>query len=103
MTAYVCIELSTIAIYSCYSSGNEHIHDLTRKLDEIGQIRQRRGGAVIAGDFNAKSHWGMNFTDPRGQVITEWLAAGCNRMAGRWQTKVKVLHFKGEIRRQLWI
>lgn len=64
-------------IYSCYSSPNGDLHDLNIMLEEIASlVRSNNEKAIIAGDFNAKSpQWGMAFSDRRGQIITEWIAA----------------------------
>lgn len=68
--------MSKYVIFSCYSSGNNHITDLEETLQNIEQyIRSNKVEAIIAGDFNGKSpQWGMNQTDARGQVITDWIA-----------------------------
>lgn len=64
-------------LFSCYSSGNADIGDLEETLNEIEQhLRANSAEVVITGDFNAKSpQWGMNQTDRRGQIITEWIAS----------------------------
>lgn len=35
-------------------------------------LRANRCKAIIAGDFNAQ--WGMEVTDARGHIITDWIA-----------------------------
>lgn len=74
---FAYIESEEFTIYSCYSSGNDEIDELLTTLTEIGNIiRFKNQEAIVAGDFNAKSpKWGMNITDRRGYVMTEWTAA----------------------------
>lgn len=75
-TGYTYIEIAEFTIYSCYFSGNKEITELESSLDEIGRrIRLNKEFAIIAGDFNAKSpQWGMDYTDNRGQIVTNWMA-----------------------------
>lgn len=76
-TGFAFIKLAEFTIYSVYSSGNKDIQQFEDTLYEIGsRIRTLTEKAVIGGDFNAKSpQWGMNYTDRRGEVLIEWLAA----------------------------
>lgn len=71
------VVLENYSIYSCYSSPNGDIEDLERMLEEIANlVRSNNERAIITGDFNAKSpQWGMTFSDRRGQLVTEWIAA----------------------------
>lgn len=63
-----------LTLYSCYASPNRDIENLEDILTEISRMRLPKK-AIIAGDFNGKSpQWGMNITDARGRVITEWIA-----------------------------
>lgn len=69
--------LSGLTVYSVYSSGNNNIDQLERALNNIeGRMRSRNENAIVAGDFNANSpQWGMHYTDRRGEIVTEWMAA----------------------------
>lgn len=71
------ISTGELAICSCYCSGNDEINDLEETLSAIGDlVRNSSVNTIIAGDFNAKSpQWGMNLTDSRGKVMTEWIAS----------------------------
>lgn len=71
------VTTSYYTIYSCYFSGNDEFLEFEQSLEEIAvRIRTYNEKAIVAGDFNAKSpQWGMTFTDRRGQLVTEWLAA----------------------------
>lgn len=71
------VETSELTLFSCYSSGNREIDDLEETLYEIEQhLRASRSKAIIAGDFNAKSpQWGMDLSDARGQMLTDWIAS----------------------------
>lgn len=73
---FTYVTLAEYTIYSCYSSGNDSIDSLEETLDQIGTlIKTDKQRAIITGDFNAKSpEWGMNYTDRRGHVVTEWIA-----------------------------
>lgn len=63
-------------VYSCYASPNQDLEELEEILCGIGRlIRLKREPAIIVGDFNAKSpQWGLDTTDRRGQLVTEWIA-----------------------------
>lgn len=74
---FTYLSIKDLVIFSCYSSGNDDIESLEETLSEVGNLlRTTAKKAIIAGDFNAKSpSWGMHFTDARGQLLTEWVAA----------------------------
>lgn len=74
---YAYIKTEKFTLFSCYSSGNDDIQDLEETLQEIElYLRMHRDEAIVAGDFNAKSpQWGMNTTDRRGQLMTDWMAS----------------------------
>ncbi|XP_074034511.1 uncharacterized protein [Leptinotarsa decemlineata] len=74
---FTYVAFTNFTIFSCYCSGNADIEDLEESLQEIQLlINDNEGDCIIAGDFNAKSpQWGMNYSDTRGQVMTEWIAA----------------------------
>lgn len=75
--SYTYITTPDFTVYNCYSSGNKDIEDLEDILEEIGRrIQANRENAIIVGDFNAKSpQWGLENTDRRGVIVTEWIAA----------------------------
>lgn len=74
--SFTYIATPGLTVYNCYSSGNKDLEDLEEILYEIGRlIRLNKEKAIVVGDFNAKSpQWGLQATDRRGQVITEWIA-----------------------------
>lgn len=73
---FTYLAIKDFIVFSCYSSGNDNIETLEQTLFEIGNlIRTVTMKAIIAGDFNAKSPlWGMNFTERRGQLLSEWIS-----------------------------
>lgn len=73
---FTYVTTADYTIYSCYFSGNKEIQDLEESLWQIRErIQSNKETPIIAGDFNAKSpQWGMNHTDSRGVVLTEWIA-----------------------------
>lgn len=73
---YTYIKTARFTIYSCYFSGNKDISEMENSLDDISsRIRLNKENAIVAGDFNAKSpQWGMEYTDNRGQTVTNWMA-----------------------------
>ncbi|KAJ8928716.1 hypothetical protein NQ314_018681 [Rhamnusium bicolor] len=73
---FTFVETASFTVYSCYASPNRDLEDLDEILFEIGRkIRTNKEKAIVMGDFNAKSiQWGMNVTDERGRVLTEWMA-----------------------------
>lgn len=74
---FAFVTIPNLTVYSIYSSGNNDIQLLDNTLHSIERrIHSRKENAIVAGDFNAKSpQWGMDFTDRRGQIVTEWMAA----------------------------
>lgn len=73
---FVWLELTDLRIFSCYFSPNKALGEIEQALDELGEaIRGSRKGAIIAGDFNAKSPvWGEHREDARGRLVTDWAA-----------------------------
>lgn len=67
---------ASFTIYGCYASPNKQVEELEETLEQIETImRSRNEESLIVGDFNAKSpQWGMNMTDKRGQILTEWIS-----------------------------
>ncbi|KAG8251925.1 hypothetical protein J6590_069588 [Homalodisca vitripennis] len=52
----VWLELKNIWIFSCYFTPNKPLEEIAQALDElVDVVRESRKGAIIAGDFNAKS------------------------------------------------
>lgn len=65
------ITVRGIRLYSCYISPNVSLQRFEEFLKEVeSSVRSGSGGAVIAGDFNAKSRsWGCPRTDARGALM----------------------------------
>lgn len=74
---YVWVELTDIRIFSCYFSPNKPLEEILQALDQLAEeIRSSAKGAIIAGDFNAKSlEWGEHREDERGRILADWAAA----------------------------
>ncbi|KAK9731426.1 Endonuclease-reverse transcriptase [Popillia japonica] len=73
---FVCIKWKDWCIYGCYCSPNIPYEDFKSFIDALtSNIKATDLDAVIAGDFNSKSPmWGSQFTDIRGEYLTEWAA-----------------------------
>lgn len=74
---FVWLELTEYRIFSCYYSPNKPMEDINLALDELANvIRSSKKGAIIVGDFNAKSpEWGECREDARGRALSDWAAA----------------------------
>lgn len=76
---FVWVELDELIIFSCYFSPNAGVAELNNSLEELGRAmranRRGRREVIVAGDFNGWSpEWGMDRTNERGTVVSEWIA-----------------------------
>ena len=72
---FVWVELTEVCVYSCYCSRNVDLGIYERFIAALeADVRLRRKGVIVAGDFNAKAvEWGSPFEDRRGALLTEWI------------------------------
>lgn len=74
---FIRVDTSDFSLYSCYLSPNDTRETFERELMElqidIESLTRRK--IIIDGDFNSKStEWNSPTQDPKGVVLSEWLA-----------------------------
>lgn len=73
---FVCLELETMNIYSCYFSPNRPLNEFENYLDNLqSHLRSNTGKkCIIGGDFNTKSMaWGSTITNERSQPLEDFI------------------------------